>query len=157
MNKLFNAVGAVLSAMVPLMCLSMTLTVVLRYFLGIGSVALQEVGIYLHGTVIMLGAGYTLVHDGHVRVDIFYRSWSRIQQARIDVIGTLLLLLPFAVFVSWSSSGYVASSWALLEGSPEAGGLPGVFVLKTMIPAMGLLLLAGGWVRVRALWPELKR
>lgn len=157
MNTAFDALGRVLSAMVLLMCATMTITVLLRYFLGVGSVGLQELSLYFHGTVIMLGAGYTLLHDGHVRVDIFYREWSARRRAWVDLLGTLLLLMPFAIFVVASSWSYVASAWSLLEGSPEAGGLPGVFLLKTMIPLMGVLLGVAGGMRGRSLLRELRQ
>ncbi|MEL6185588.1 MAG: TRAP transporter small permease subunit [Myxococcota bacterium] len=157
MNTAFDALGRVLSAMVLLMCATMTITVALRYFLGVGSVGLQELSLYFHGTVIMLGAGYTLLHDGHVRVDIFYREWSARRRAWVDLLGTLLLLMPFAIFVGASSWSYVASAWSLLEGSPEAGGLPGVFLLKTMIPLMGVLLGVAGGMRGRSLLRELRQ
>ena len=146
-EALLEAVGRGLGGLVLIMTLAMTLVVGLRYLFDTGSIALQEVAAYIHGALITLGAGYTLLHDDHVRVDIFYRGWSPRRRAVVDVIGTLALLIPFSVFVVSSSLGYVAASWRQLEGSAEAGGLPGVFVLKTLIPAMGVLLIVAGVVR----------
>jgi TRAP-type mannitol/chloroaromatic compound transport system permease small subunit len=118
--------------------------VVLRYGLQIGSIALQESVTYLHAIVFMLGAAYTLKHDGHVRVDIFYQKASPRTRAWTNLLGTLFLLFPVCVFIFVSSLDYVASSWSIHEGSRETGGLDGVFLLKTVIPLMALLLLLQG-------------
>jgi len=118
--------------------------VVLRYGLQIGSIALQESVTYLHAIVFMLGAAYTLKHDSHVRVDIFYQKASPRTRAWTNLLGTLLLLFPTCGFIFASSLDYVASSWSIQESSREAGGLDGVFLLKTVIPFMALLLLMQG-------------
>lgn len=118
--------------------------VVLRYGFGIGSIAAQEAVTYMHALVFLLGAAYTLKHDGHVRVDIFYRGMSERRRAWIDLLGTLLLLMPVCLFILWASWDYVAASWALREGSRETSGLPGVYLLKTAIPLMAVLLLLQG-------------
>lgn len=120
------------------------MVVVLRYGLQIGSIALQESVTYLHAIVFMLGAAYTLKHDGHVRVDIFYQKVTARHRAWINLLGTLLLLLPTCILIFASSLGYVANSWSILEGSQETGGLDGVFLLKTAIPLMAVLLLLQG-------------
>ena len=118
--------------------------VVLRYLFHSGSIALQESITYLHATLFMLGAAWTLKQDGHVRVDIFYSKQSRRTRAWIDLAGTLLLLFPVCGFILFSSLDYVAASWSVQEGSQEAGGLDAVFLLKTAIPAMAVLLMLQG-------------
>jgi TRAP-type mannitol/chloroaromatic compound transport system permease small subunit len=118
--------------------------VVLRYLFDTGSIALQESITYMHALVFMLGASYTLRHDGHVRVDIFYRRFSPIGRAWADLLGVLFLLVPVTLFIGWISWDYVATAWQLREGSREAGGLPGVYLLKAVIPLMALLLLLQG-------------
>ena len=118
--------------------------VVLRYGFDSGSIAMQETVSYLHAAVFMLGAAYTLKHDAHVRVDIVYRRLSARGQALVNLLGTLLLLLPVCIYIMASSWEYVAISWGLREGSQEAGGLNAVFLLKTAIPAMAVLLLLQG-------------
>jgi len=118
--------------------------VVLRYGLQTGSIALQESVTYLHAIVFMLGAAYTLKHDSHVRVDIFYQKASLRTRAWTNLLGTLFLLFPTCGFIFASSLDYVTSSWAIHEGSRETGGLDGVFLLKTVIPVMALLLLLQG-------------
>ena len=115
--------------------------VVMRYGLSFGRIWIQEIAMYLHAAVFMLGAGYTLQHRGHVRVDIFYARMSPRRRALVDCVGTLVLLIPVALFILAWSLDFVVNAWLRLEGSPETGGLPLVYVLKTFIPLMALLLL----------------
>ena len=118
--------------------------VVLRYLFNTGSIALQESITYLHATLFMLGAAWTLKQDGHVRVDIFYSKQNRRTRAWTDLLGTLLLLFPVCGFILFSSLDYVSASWSVQEGSQEAGGLDAVFLLKTAIPVMAVLLMLQG-------------
>ncbi len=133
------------TAWLTLVLVLVTFTVVvLRYAFQFGSIAMQESILYLHASVFMLGAAYTLRIDGHVRVDIFYRGFSARHKALVNLLGSLLLLLPVCIFLLWSSWGYVATSWSLHEGSREAGGLPYVYLLKTLIPLSAVLLILQG-------------
>jgi TRAP-type mannitol/chloroaromatic compound transport system permease small subunit len=118
--------------------------VVLRYVFQTGSIALQESISYLHAMVFMLGSAYTLKHDAHVRVDIFYRTLTPRAQAWVNLLGTLMLLMPVCGFILYASWEYVAVSWSMREGSQEAGGLDAVFLLKSAIPLMATLLLLQG-------------
>ncbi len=118
--------------------------VVFRYVFNLGWIWLQEGVTYMHAAVFMLGAAWTLSLDGHVRVDIFYREMDARRKALVNVIGAVLFLLPFCIYCLWISFDYVLASWQLLEGSREAGGMPGVYLFKTLIPLMALLLLAQG-------------
>ena len=118
--------------------------VIMRYGFEFGRIWMQEIVMYLHAAVFMLGAAYTLQHRGHVRVDIFYQNFSERRKALVDFCGTLLLLMPVALFILVWSAGFVAKSWIRLEESPETGGLPLVFVLKTFIPLMAVLLIVQG-------------
>lgn len=114
--------------------------VVLRYVFDSGSIALQESSSYLHACIFLIGMAYTLQQDAHVRVDIFYAKFSNTTKAWVNLCGALFLLLPFMLFISWISWSYIASSWSTFEGSREAGGLPGVFLLKSLILVMTSLL-----------------
>lgn len=116
------------------------IVVVMRYAFDSGSIALQETSTYLHATVFLVGMAYTLQQNAHVRVDIFYSRFSERAKAWVDLCGALFLLLPFMLFISWISWQYIADSWSVLEGSREAGGLPGVFLLKSLILVMTSLL-----------------
>lgn len=114
--------------------------VVLRYGMSLGWIWLQELVIYMHSAVFLLAAAWAFQADEHVRVDIFYRGWSAKKRALVDIAGALLLLLPVNLFILWMSWDYVATSWRLLEDSPEAGGLPLVFLLKSLIPLFCLTM-----------------
>jgi TRAP-type mannitol/chloroaromatic compound transport system permease small subunit len=118
--------------------------VLLRYVLGMGSIWLQESILYAHAALFLLAAAWTLKEGGHVRVDVFYASASPRVKARIDLLGALLLLLPFAGAILWFSLPYVERSWAILERSRESSGLPLVFLLKTLIPLFALMLALQG-------------
>ena len=122
--------------------------VFLRYGLEIGSIALQESITYLHAMVFLLGSAYTLKHDGHVRVDIFYRRLSAKGQAIINLLGSLLLLLPVSGFIAWASWEYVAVSWGMREDSQEAGGLPYVYLLKSLILVLAASLILQGLTEI---------
>ncbi len=107
--------------------------VILRYVFGIGSIQMQESIIYMHGVLFMMAAAATLRQNQHVRVDIFYAQFSPPQQNRINLLGHLLFLLPFAGLVAYASYDYVAISWAVKEGSRETSGIQAIYLLKTVI------------------------
>ena len=126
--------------------------VLARYLFAAGSLALQEAALWLHAVVFMLGTAFALRHGEHVRVDILQQRWSARGKARAELLGTLLFLLPFCAFMLWISLDYVAASWSLREGSRETGGLPGVFVLKTLIPLTAVLLALQGLALAWRAW-----
>lgn len=118
--------------------------VVLRYLFSFGSIAMQESILYLHASLFLLGSAYTLQQEGHVRVDIFYREFSPRKKALVDLAGAVFLLMPVCLFLLWISWDYVVSAWEVREGSRETGGLPLVYLLKTLIPLASILLIAQG-------------
>lgn len=122
------------------MAMLTVVVVALRYVLGMGFIAGQEGVIYLHSTLFMLGASCAMRFDEHVRVDIFYRHWGLRRRAWVNALGQIVFTLPLCVLIGTSSFGYVTEAWLSLEGSAEPGGLPAVFLLKTLIPVMALLL-----------------
>lgn len=138
------------------MVLTTTAVVVLRHVFSIGWIWLQEVSVYLHALVFLLGAAYALSCDEHVRVDVFYRGMSSKAKRLVDTLGTLLLLLPTMGFVLWSSWSYVMRSWAEGESSHETGGLvyPFPSLLKTSILIACALLCLQGLAIVIRLWSE---
>jgi TRAP-type mannitol/chloroaromatic compound transport system permease small subunit len=143
-ERLNDAIGRAVSWICLAMVLTTATVVVLRYVFAVGFVWLQESYVWMHAVVFMVGAGYTLLHDGHVRVDVFYRPAGRRYKAWVDLIGSLVLLLPTACVVAYMSHDYVADSWVRFETSREAGGLPGLFLLKTVIPIFCLLVALQG-------------
>lgn len=133
--------GRLLAWLVYATMLVSCLVVVLRYGFDISLIWLQESVTYLHATVFMLGAAYTLQRNEHVRVDILYRQFSAKRKAMVDLAGTVVFLVPLCLFILLISQEYVANTWAIREASVEQQGIPAVYLLKTLIPAMAVLLL----------------
>jgi len=123
--------------------------VLLRYGFNLGWIWLQESVTYLHALIFMVAVAWTFQVDDHVRVDIFYRDRSPRYRALVNLFGTLLLLVPFSVFLLLIGWDYVAASWASHEGSREAGGLPLVWLLKGLILVLPVLLLLQSWSTAR--------
>lgn len=122
-----------------------TATIVIqRYVFGYASTKLQESVIYMHALLFLLASASTLLANGHVRVDIFYATASERGKAWIDLLGTYLTLIPMSALILWSSTGYMNSTWRILERSRESDGLPFVFLLKTAIPVFAVLLILQG-------------
>jgi len=142
LNGLCRFVGKTVAWLTVVMVIVMAIIVAQRYWFSVGSIRLQESITFMHASVFMLAAAYTLGAGGHVRVDIFYGSMRPERQAIVDIVGTLLLLLPFSGFLIWSSWDYVATSWLIQESSQKTGGLPYPFpaVLKSFIPLTAILL-----------------
>ena len=134
------AVGRSVALLTAVMVVVTAIVVLLRYLFGLGWIWLQESITWMHAAVFMLAAAYTLAREEHVRVDVFYREMSARARAWVDLVGTLVLLLPVCIFLLWSGWGYVASSWGISEASQEAGGLPALYLLKSVLVAMPALL-----------------
>ena len=132
-DGLNDGIGRAVAWLTLAMVLVTCLVVALRYGFSLGWVWMQESYVWMHGLVFMLGAAYTLLHDAHVRVDIVYRPATVRYRALVDLCGSLLLVIPVVALVAWVSYPYVAASWSKLESSREAGGLEGLFLLKTVL------------------------
>jgi len=143
-DRLTTAIGRGVSWLAIVIVLGQFGLVGARYVFGFGSIWLTETVMYAHAALFTLAAAWTLRIGGHVRVDVFYAEASPRTQAKVDLAGALLLLLPFALVLIWLSVPYAARSWAILERSQEASGLPLVFVLKTLIPLFALLMALQG-------------
>lgn len=122
--------------------------VVLRYGFQYGRVDLQEAVVYMHAATVALCMAYTLRNEGHVRVDVFYNKMTDKAKTWINLLGDIFFLLPTCAAIFIYSFDYVSISWQFLEHSQEASGLPLVFLLKSLIPAMAVLLFFQGltWV-----------
>ena len=132
--------GKICSWFVALMVLVTCLVVVMRYGLDMGSVFLQDVVLYLHGGLFLLGAAFALKREAHVRVDIFYRNFSTSKKALVDLLGNLIFLQPICWTILLYSWGYVEFSWRIMEVSPEPDGLPFVYVQKSLLIVVAILL-----------------
>ena len=145
-DKISIVSGRITSWLTLVMVVVTVIVVVMRYVFDAGAVWLQESVVWMHAVVFMVGAAYTLQQDEHVRVDIFYRNMGERRRAWIDLLGTLLFLLPLCVFLGYKSWDFVVVSWHLAESSREPGGMPYPFVplLKSVLLVMPLLLVLQG-------------
>lgn len=141
LENINRAVGFTARWFALLMVLIQFATVLLRYSFGYSDIAINDSVLYLHAVLFMLGSGYTLLQDDHVRVDIFYAKASLATQRIIDFLGHLFLLIPAMLALLYWSWPSVRNAWAIREGALSVGGIPGVFLLKTLIPIFCVLLL----------------
>jgi TRAP-type mannitol/chloroaromatic compound transport system permease small subunit len=153
LERISSLLGRAAAWLTLIMVLVTFIVVVMRYVFDAGLIWLQESVIWMHAFVFMAGAAYTLQHDAHVRVDIFYREMSAKRKAWVDVVGIMIFLMPLCTFVCWSSIDYVAVSWQLREASRESGGLPYplipmlksiLIVMPVTIGLQGIHMLARG-------------
>ncbi len=158
-DRLNDRIGRAVSWLTLAMVLVTVFVVIARYGFAWGRIWIQETYVWMHGALFMLAAGYTLLHDGHVRVDVFYRPASERFKAWVNLIGVLVFLLPTVGVVLYYTIPYVQASWLRLETSREAGGLPGLFLYKSIIPVFCVLVglqglaMAGRSVLVLARFP----
>ena len=132
--------GYLCAFLVVLMTVNVFIVVFLRYLFGISFIWLQERYVWMHAYIFMAGAGFTYLNDAHVRIDIIYRSSSKVYKAIVDLVGNIFLLMPF-LYIIWSYSfPFVYKSFQINEVSREAGGLPMLFLLKAAILIFAFLL-----------------
>ena len=132
--------GYLCAFIVVLMTVNVFIVVFLRYLFGISFIWLQETYVWMHAYIFMAGAGFTYLNDAHVRIDIIYRSSSKVYKAIVDLVGNIFLLMPF-LYIIWSYSfPFVYKSFQINEVSREAGGLPMLFLLKAAILIFAFLL-----------------
>lgn len=143
-DRINEVIGRWTSWLVLSMVLTTFAVAVLRYGFDVGWIWLQEIYVWMHAVIFLVAAGYTLLHDGHVRVDIFYRTASERAKAWINLLGFVFFLVPTIAAIWWSSWPYVRLSWQRLEVSREAGGMHGLFLLKTAILMFCVLLVLQG-------------
>jgi len=150
-NKFFNNISIIFSFinkfagflcafLVVLMTLNVFIVVLLRYLFGISFIWMQETYVWMHAYIFMVAAGYTYLNDEHVRIDILYKNSSPIYRAIVDLIGNIILLLPFLYIIWIFSFPFVYKSWTMSEISREAGGLSMLYLLKFAILLFVFLL-----------------
>ena len=137
-------IGRVVAWSALAMVLIQFIVVIMRYVFAMGSIPMQESILYTHGILFLLGAGYTLKRDGHVRVDIFYREATARARAVIDLFGVVVLLWPVCAAVWYFSLSFVGNSWRIREGSLEPSGLHLVYLLKALILVFASLVALQG-------------
>lgn len=143
-DSLNEWVGKCTSWLSTILVLVVCYDVFTRYFLRKSSVAVQELEWHIFAVLFLVAAAYTLKADSHVRVDVFYSLFSPRGKAWVNLFGSLVFLIPFAILIIWTSKGFISMSWMIQETSPDPGGLPYRYALKAMIPfGFSLVLLQG--------------
>jgi len=143
-DSLTGLIGRTVAWLALAIVLLQFVLVLARYLFGVGSIWLNESVMYGHATLFLMAAAWTLQTGGHVRVDVFYADAAPRSRAVIDLVGSLLLLLPFALLVLYLALPFAARSWAVLERSQETSGLPFVYLLKTLVPVFAVLMALQG-------------
>lgn len=143
-DRLNGFTGMFAGLLTILLVVLVTVDVINRYFLDLSSVAVQELEWHLFAAAFLIGAAYTLREDSHVRVDLFYSKFNPKTQAWINLVGFILFFLPFCVIVIISSKDFVIMSFNISEKSPDPGGLPARYILKSILPLSFLLLVLQG-------------
>ena len=140
-DRLIEALGKAVSWLSAILVVLICYDVVSRYLFNKSSVAIYELEWHIFALIFLLGAAYAFKHDRHVRVDVIYSRLSEKSKAWINLIGTVVLLLPFCVIIIKSGFDFVSNSYRLLESSADAGGLPARYLIKAAIP-LGFLFVA---------------
>jgi len=141
LDGLSDLIGRIVMWLAVALVLVQFAVVVLRYGFSTSLIQMQEGVIYIHAALFMLAIAYTMLHEGHVRVDILYAGMGARRRALIDLIGVLVAVIPFCLLMLWTCWPFVAASWRIREGAIAYGGIPFQYLLKSLIPAMAVLLL----------------
>lgn len=143
-DRINTVIGSLFSWLTTVLVIVICFDVLMRYAFTSSYAAVTEMEWHLFAAIFMLGAAYTLKHDKHVRVDVFYANFSEKGKAWVNLLGTILFLLPFCFVVIQSSIPFVQNSFKVLETSPDPGGLPARYIIKSVIPLGFTLLLLQG-------------
>jgi len=155
-DQFSEATGRVLSWLTLFLVLMQFLIVLGHYIFHLGAIYLQESLLYMHSMIFLGAAAYTLRHNGHVRVDVFYSGFSEKTKAWINFLGCLIFLFPVTILIGWMAWPYVMDSWESMEGSIESSGIQAVYLLKSMILffaatlfLQAISLLLHSWLTIR--------
>ncbi len=140
-DNFIDKISALLTNMLLIMIALLIIVILGRFLFAWGNIAIQELVMYIHSTIFMLGICYVCKERSHVSIDIFSRNYSDSGKIKITLLFDFIFLIPFSVFMIYISFDMVIASWNILEGSGEAGGLDYVYLLKTLIPLTGFLIL----------------
>ena len=138
LNRLIGSAAAWLILATVLICAGVALS---RYLLGFGRIWLQELYVVCFAVSFMLVAPYAYAADAHIRIEILHQRWSPRTRAVVEIVGCVLFLIPWVALVSWSSLPFVRLAWLVREPSAQPGGLPGIYLVKSVIPLFGGLML----------------
>jgi len=141
MDRIIDAVGYITGVLLILMILNVAFDVMMRYVFHNSSIGMQEVEWHLFAVIILYGTGYALKHNAHVRVDFLYDKFNYKTKAMINIIGTLLFLIPLALLIIYGSYEFVMDAYTTSEISEDPGGLTHRWLIKVQIPLAFIFLL----------------
>ncbi len=144
LKKIINKTGKISSWFSLVLVLLISTDVLLRYVFNFSTAALYEMEWHLFAIIFLLASPYTLQKNKHVRVDVFYNNFSKRKKNIIDLIGNIIFLIPFSFIIFYTSLPFVEDSYSILESSPDPGGLPYRFIIKSIIPIAFFLLMIQG-------------
>ena len=144
LKKIISKTGKISSWFSLELVLLISTDVLLRYVFNFSTAALYEMEWHLFAIIFLLASPYTLQKNKHVRVDVFYNNFSKRKKNIIDLIGNIIFLIPFSFIIFYTSLPFVADSYSILESSPDPGGLPYRFIIKSIIPIAFFLLMIQG-------------
>lgn len=134
-------VGRISSWSLAFLLLAISSQVILRYVFGQTFTLLEDSLWYLFAFTLVLGLSYTMIDDGHVRVDFLYQRYSPRLRRWVDLVGIVFFLMPLYAFLAWHGWEYAAKSFAINESSPNPEGMPWLWLVKFMLPFSCILLL----------------
>ena len=141
LGKFIDAMGNVCVLLMVLMVFNVFYDVLMRYFYNNVSIGMQELEWHLFAAMFMFGIGYTLKEDAHVRVDIFYEKWLPHTQAKLNIVCAILFAMPIAGILAYYGYGYAYDAFEMMEGSPDPGGLPYRWIIRSVIPVSNVFLI----------------
>ena len=147
-DHLLRQIGNVFAWSMPLLVAAIVIQVILRYGFSISLIKLEELQWHLYAMAMMIGLSYAFISDSHIRIDVLHQRFSPRTKAIIDILGTLLLLFPFLVFLFWNSLPFVQKAFEIQERSNDPSGLGGRWLIKSFIPLGCLLLFLAGCSRL---------
>ena len=147
-----QSIGKFFSYFLPIIVILVVYIVVSRYVFGVGRADLQELALYLHALVFLGCAGWALIEEEHVRVDILYKDKSETYKKLINTLGLVFFVLPVVFIICFYSIDYIKLSWLQNEKSIEPGGLKTVYLHKTIILLFPLVLFLAAVKQLKELW-----
>ncbi len=155
-NKFDQYIGNISAVLMLLMMVNVVIDVILRYFFHTGSIGLQEMEWHLFSVMFLIGISYALNDEAHVRVDFIYDNMSTKRKAWVNILGTIFMLVPFALFIAYTSYDFVLDAYITNEISEDPGGLTHRWMIKAMIPLAFVLLLISAIAYIRQNISKLK-
>lgn len=141
LDRFIDYVGNIAAIAMVLMLLNVFYDVLMRYFFKNSSIGMQEMEWHLFAVVFLFGMAYALKEDGHVRVDMFYENMKPKKQAWINIIGSIIFIIPFSLIIFNSGFDFAAGAYEMGEISGDPGGLTNRWIIKSAIATSFVFLL----------------